>query len=128
MCGASIGILKYHETFIKKHPHLVAQFINLDESAYHNSFNICSIDGMVRTKVSHLVSYNTPYKIYGQQVLISLGLGDFKVKTLLSFTFLKCINASILLESNVLVSGALGEAFKLTIKQPEMPTPSASAP
>ena len=56
------------------------------------------------------------------------GLGDFGVKTLFSYPFLKFIKASILLESNTLVSGALGEAFKLTIKRPEMPTASSSAP
>jgi hypothetical protein len=128
MCGASIGSLKYHETLTKKHPKLVAQFINLDDTPDQNSFTIGGIDGKGGTKVTHLVSYKTPYKIDGQQVLISLGLGDFGVKTLLSYPFLKFIKDSILLESNTLVSGALGEAFKLTIKRPEMPTSAASAP
>ena len=128
MCGASIGSLKYHETFIKKHRYLVTQFINLDDSPDQNSFTIGGIDGKGGTKVTHLVSYKTPYRIDGKQVLISLGLGDFSVKTLFSYPFLKYIKASILLESNTLVSGALGEAFKLTIKRPEMPSTAASAP
>ena len=128
MCGASIGSLKYHETFIKKHPKLVAQFINLDDSPDQNSFTIGGIDGKEGTKVTHEVSYKTPYKIDGQQLLISLGLGDFGVKTLFSYPFLKYIESSILLESNTLVSGALGESFKLTIKRPEMPYAAASAP
>ena len=75
-----------------------------------------------------MVSYKTPYKIDGQQVLISLGLGDFGVKTLFSYPFLKFIKASILLESNTLGSGSLGEDFKLTIKRPEMPTSAAFSP
>ena len=81
MCGAIIGSLKYHETFIKKHPNLVSQFINLDDTPDQNSFTSGVIDGKGGKKVTHLVSYKTPYKIDGQHVLISLGLGDFGFKT-----------------------------------------------
>ena len=107
MCGASIGRLKYHDKFIKNNPHLVAQFINLENSPYHNGFNIGGIDGKGGTKVSHLASHKTPYEIDGYQVLISLELGDFGVKIFFSYPFLKLIKASILLDNNTLVSGAL---------------------
>ena len=65
-------------------------------------------------KVTHLVSYKMPYKINGNQVLISLGLGNFGVKVLFSYPFMEGLKASIILKKNTLVSGALSMAFKIT--------------
>ena len=126
MCGANIGNYKYHASFVQKNPQLVAQFIDLEEAVDQNSFTIGGIEGNGGTRVTHLVSYKTPYRINSKVVIISLGLGDFVVRTLFSYPFPKSLKASILLESNTLVCGALGAAFKLTIKRPE--PPSASAP
>ena len=129
MCGASIGNLKYHKNVVAKYPHLVAQYACLDDLADQKGFDIGGIDGRGGTRVTHIVSYKTPYKKDGKQVLITLGLGDFGVKTLFSYPFLKSLKASILLESGTLVCGAIGTAFKMSIKRPELPTeaPTASA-
>ena len=57
--------------------------------------------------------------VNGAQLYISLGLGNFGIKTLFSYPLLKALKSTILLESGTLISGLLGEAFKLTIKKPD---------
>ena len=84
MCGASIDNLKYRNNLCGKSPHFVAQFACLDEVDDQQWFDIGGIDGKGRTRVPHTISYKIPYKKEGKQVLITIGIRVFGVKTLFS--------------------------------------------
>ena len=118
MCGASIGNLAYHRSVKEKFPHLVAQFECMADLMDQKEFGIGGIEGGGQ-KVTHIITYKTPFFVNGKQMYISLGLGDFGIQTLFSFPFLKKLKATIMLESGTVVSGLLGTAFKLTIKRPD---------
>lgn len=128
MCRASIGDLKYHESVVKKYPHLVVQFEAMEDLVDQKGFGIGGIGGDERgTRVTHIVTYKTPFRVNGQQVLLSLGLGNFGIKTLFSYPFLKSIRSTIMLESSTLVIGLLRTAFQMVIKQPERAATAPSA-
>ena len=84
MCEKIIGNLKYHKEVYNKYPHGVAQFTCLDDLDGQKGFGIGEINGRGGTRVTQIISYNTPYKKGGKKVLITLGQGKCRVKTLFS--------------------------------------------
>ena len=97
----------------------------------HNPFVIGGIGkgGNIEggTKISHIITYNTPFRVNGQQVLVSIGLGYIATKNLFSYLFLKSLKATIMLKSSTLVSRLLRTDFKIIIKPPLLVTESPTA-
>ena len=105
MCGASIGNLDYHRLVYERNPEMVVQFEALADLSDQQGFGIGGIDGNADgAKVTHIITYRTPYMVNGAQLFISLGLGNFGIKTLFSYPLLKALKATILLESGTLIS------------------------
>eukprot|EP00957_Ditylum_brightwellii_P027774 2099107-Ditylum_brightwellii.AAC.1 len=135
MCGACVGNLDYHRSITEKHPHLVKQFEALADLVDQQPFGIGGIgldeDGVQQStaRISHIVSYKTPYFLNGQQVLVTIGLGkQVATNTLFSYLLIKALNSTIMLESGTLVSRVLGTAFKLVIKPPTLAAEAPTTP
>eukprot|EP00957_Ditylum_brightwellii_P072671 5522580-Ditylum_brightwellii.AAC.1 len=81
MCGACVGNLDYHRSIAEKRPHLIEQFESLDDLVDQQPFGIGGIgsdqDGGQQStaRITHIISYKTPYRLNGQRVLITIGLG-----------------------------------------------------
>ena len=96
----------------------MAQFEAMTDLMDQKEFGIGGIE-RGEQKVTHIITYKTPFFVNGEQMYISLGLGDFGIQTLFFFPFLKKLKATIMLESGTVVSGLLDTAFNLTIKRPD---------
>ena len=69
--------------------------------------------------VTAVITYKTPFVVNGQQVTVSFALGEgVACNTIFSYPFLYAIKGSVLTESNTLVSGMLGETFRLELMIP----------
>ena len=63
----------------------------------------------------------------GEQVCISIGLGNFGIRNLYSYPLLKVLKAMVMFDSGTLVISNLGTSFKLVIKRPKLVAISPTA-
>ena len=67
-----------------------------------------------------VITYKTSFVVNGKLVTVYLALGEgVACNTIFSWTFLQTIKASIINENNALVSGILGDQFKLEMIVPK---------
>ena len=118
-CVRNLG---HHQYVAHKYPHLVAKFKSLEDLTDQNPFVIDGIgkggNSEGRTKISHTITYKTPFRIIVQKVLVSIRLRDISNTTLLSYLLTKALKATIIPESSTLVSRMIEKAFKINIKPP----------
>ena len=86
----------------------------------HNPFVISGIgkggNSEGGNKISHIITYKTPFRVNIQKLLVSIGLGDITTKTLFSYLFLKDLKATIMLESSTLVIRLLGDRVQASLR------------
>ena len=70
--------------------------------------------------VTAVITYKTPFVLNGKPVTVSLALGEgVACNTIFSWKFLQTIKASIMTNNDALVSGLLGENFRLEMVVPK---------
>ena len=119
--GLNLVNLDYHQSVTERHPNLVLKFAYLKDLDGVDPFNISGVDRGEESKqvkggldVTTLILFKNPFVVNIKPVTVSLALGEgLACNTILSWTFLKTIKASIMTDNNVLVSGILGEQFRL---------------
>ena len=69
--------------------------------------------------VTAVITHKTPFVVNGKPMTVSLALGEgVACNIIFSWTFLQTIKSSVMTKNNVLVSGLLGEQFRLDMMVP----------
>ena len=118
--------MDYHQSFSELHPNLV-KFAYLKDMYGVDTSNISGVEGgkeikqgKVGVEVTAVTTYTTLFMVNRKLVRISTTLGEWVACiTIFSWPLLKTINASIMTKNNALVSGLLGDQFKLKVVVPQ---------
>ena len=119
--GLNLGRLSYHKSIAEQRPEIVHQFAYLKDLDNLRPFGLGGVHGTSDNDndVEAVISYKTPYRRNGKPVVITVALGErVATNTILSLPFLVAIKASILFESMTLVSGVLGDSYKIDMMVP----------
>ena len=100
---------------------MVLKFVRSKDMYDVDQFNISRVDGRKESEqgkggvdVTAVITYKTPFVVNGKPVTVSLALGEgVACNTIFSWPFLHIIKASIMNKNDSLVSGLLGEQFRL---------------
>ena len=125
--GLNLGNLEYHQSVAEHHPNLVLIFAYLTDLDDADPFNISGVEivkyseqGKGGVDITAVITYKNTFLVDGKSVTFYLALGEgVACNTILSWPFLHTINASIMTNKNSLVSGLLGEKFRLEMKVPQ---------
>ena len=119
--GLNIGKLSYHAGIAQTRPELVAKFKYSQDIPEMKDFQVAGINGGEDSKCSieAVISYKTPYVVKGKAVIVTFALGKcISTNTVFSYPFLHGTKCSILFESDTIVSGVLGESFRVESMRP----------
>ena len=119
--GLNIGKLSYHAGIAQTRPELVAEFKYSQDIPEMKDFQVAGINGGEDSKCSieAVISYKTPYIIKGKAVIVTFALGEHvSTNTVFSYPFLHGTKCSVLFESDTVVSGVLGESFRVESMRP----------
>ena len=127
--GAELNLenIEYDQSVAERHPNLVLKFAYLKDLEDLDPFNISGLDGGKESEqrkggvdVTAVITYKTPFVVNGLPVILSLALGEgVACNTIFSWPFLHTIKDSIITKNNALVSGLLGEQFRLEMMVPQ---------
>ena len=115
------GNLLLHQFIITRHPYIVAEYIQYDDSNPFNPIQLqCAVNDLDKTTEEHgkltaIVRYRTPYTdIRGKPVLVSFGLGaDVAVRSIIGVPTLRSWQASIDFGSDKLICPGIQRRFQL---------------
>ena len=135
-CAAmNTGNLLLHQYLITQHPHLVAEYIQYDDSHPFEPIQLqCAVDDDAtnladQSKLTAIVRYHTPYtNAQGEPVLLSFGLGaHVAVRSILGKPTLKAWQCSIDFGTDKLICPALGRRFDMHYETARQGLPSGVA-
>lgn len=115
-CAAmNTGNLLLHQYVITQHPHLVAEYVQYDDSHPFEPIQLqCAVDDATRSSTEHgrltaIVRYHTPYTDkHGNAVQLSFGLGaDVAVRSIIGKPTLKAWQCNVDFGEDKLVSPLL---------------------
>jgi hypothetical protein len=113
----NMGWLPYHQEIARKYPHLVHEFVNLEEKQYEN-INIGGLQGGVA--LTHMIKYFIPYTDQGGGCVITLGLTeDLPIDTLFGVNFQTEAKMQIDLAGRKIWSGYFQDSYELEFKEPK---------
>ena len=93
------------------YPELVLQLSAPADLAGINPFNIGGVND-AGTSITHVITYKTPYTMNDKESALTMVLGsDIAANSNFGFPFLKAIKASLLFESDSLLSGLFVYGF-----------------
>ena len=134
--GLNLVNLEYHQSVAERHPNLVLKFAYMKDLDDVDPFNISRVDGGKESEqgkggvnVTAVITYKTPFVVNKKPVTFSRALGEgMTCNTIFSWPFLHKTKNSIMTENNALVSGLLGEQFRLEmmVTQRSKETPKTS--
>ena len=121
--GLDLVIIEYHQSVAERHPNFVVKFSYLKDLEDMDPFNISGVDRgkegeqvKLVVDITAVITYKTPFVVNGKPGTVSPDLGEGATcNTIFSWPFLQTIKASIMTKNNDLVSGLLGEHFRLQI-------------
>jgi hypothetical protein len=118
--GLSLGRLSYHKSIHSRHPDLVHSWLDMKDSPSMEEFTIGGIDSKgTPTKVTSMISYNTPFTINGQAVHIQFALAeDVASNAIIGIPFLRSTCSSLLFAHDTMVSQRLGHTFNIFYQIP----------
>ena len=121
--GLNLGKLSYHQSIYQARPDLVHQFAFIKDLDNIKAFDIGGISrDAPALSVTALITYKTPFRINGQQVLVSFALSDgAAANTIVGLPFLRATRCALFLEENgqdSLVVQKLGQTFKIDYHPP----------
>ena len=135
-CAAmNTGNLLLHQYLITQHPHLVAEYIQYDDSHPFEPIQLqCAVDDNAtdladQNKLTAIVRYHTPYTdAEGKPVLLSFGLGaHVAVRSILGKPTLKAWQCSIDFGTDKLICPTLGRRFDMHYETARQGLPSGIA-
>jgi hypothetical protein len=121
--GLSLGRLSYHLSIFKTSPQLVHSFVYLKDIDYLDEFDIGGVDQHGNpTRVTAVITYKTPFKISGQEVLLSYGLSESaSTNSILGLPFLRATHSAMLMtgsDDETLICQRLGATFRIEYQVP----------
>ena len=121
--GLNLGKLSYHRSIYEARPDLVHQFAFIKDLDNVKAFDIGGISrDAPALSVTALITYKTPFRINGQQVLVSFALSDGSAaNTIVGLPFLRATRCAMFMEENgqdSLVVQKLGQTFKIDYHPP----------
>ena len=126
--GLNLGNLEYHQSFAERHPDLVLKIEYLKYLGGVDPFNISGVDGRKqseqgtgRVDVTAVITYKNPFVVNLKPVTVSLYLGEgVACNTIFSWPFMQIIKPSFVTDNDALVSGLLGEKYRLGMMVPQI--------
>ena len=120
-CAAmNTGNLTVHKWLMTKHPHLVAKYIQFDDSRPFEPFKLhCAVKDLVATESLHgklisIVRYWIRYPKNGKREILSFGLGDsVAVNSLVGIPTIKAWQCLLGFNKKLLVARGLNTQFPL---------------
>jgi hypothetical protein len=130
--GLNLGRLPYHGSIYETSPHLVDSFIYLKDVDYLDEFDIGGADERGNpTRVTAVITYKTPFRVSGQQVLLSFGLSESaSTDTILGIPFLRANQSAMIMimtgsDNETLICQRIGATFRVDY---QVPLPANKAP
>ena len=113
----NMGWLPYHREIAQRYPHLVHEFIDLEEKRYEN-ITIGGLQGGV--SLTHMIQYYIPYTERGGTCLLTLGLTeDLPLDTLFGVNFQTKAKMQLDLAGRKVWSGFFQDSLDLEFKEPK---------
>jgi hypothetical protein len=113
----NMGWLPYHREISQRYPHLVHEFVDLEEKRYEN-INIGGLQGGVA--LTHMIKYLIPYTDRGGTCVLTLGLTeDLPLDTLFGVNFQTEAKMQIDLAGRKVWSGYFQDSFDLEFREPK---------
>ena len=120
-CAAmNTGNLTVHKWLMSKYPHLVAEYIQFDDSRPFEPLKLhCAVEDLVATeslhgKLTSIVRYWIRYSTKGKQELLSFGLGDsVAVNSLIGIPTIKAWKSLLDFNTNTLIARSINTQFPL---------------
>jgi hypothetical protein len=121
--GLNLGRLPYHGSIYETSPHLVDSFIYLKDVDYLDEFDIGGADERGNpTRVTAVITYKTPFRVSGQQVLLSFGLSESaSTNTILGIPFLRATQSAMIMtgsDDETLICQRIGATFRVDYQVP----------
>ena len=121
--GLNLGNLEYHQSVPERYPNLVLKFVYVKDLEYVDPFNVSGVDrgkekeqGNGGVDITTVITYKNTFAVNRNQMTVYLALGEeVACNTIFSCPFLQTNKASIVTKKNALLSGLLGEKFRMEI-------------
>jgi hypothetical protein len=113
----NMGSLSYHREISQRYPHLVHEFVDLEEKRYEH-INIGGLQGGVA--LTHMIKYYIPYTDRGGTCILTLGLTeDLPIDTLFGVNFQTEAKMQIDLAARKIWSGYFQDSYEIEFKEPK---------
>ena len=131
-CAAmNTGNLAVHQWLITTQPHLVAEYIQFDDSRPFEPLQLhCAVEDLSKTESMHgkltaIVRYWMRYKQNGKRVILSFGLGEsVSVNSIVGIPTIKAWKTMFDFESNTLVARGIRTQFPMIYEATKQGLPS----